>query len=85
MMPEDLPGALAPAVLDEAASENEEVLQLVSAEATALGVCLSYTGFYTVFATILAALVVSSLSAAFMYLKLQRIRYDKNRDMPRCS
>lgn len=48
-------------------------------------ICLSYAGFYTTFATILVALAFTSMSAALLYVKLQRVRYDKGHDLPTCS
>ncbi|KAL7307020.1 hypothetical protein TKK_0000767 [Trichogramma kaykai] len=77
---------------DDASSDYEDHQQQISSQlpATTSGigggnVCLSYLGFYSASATILVALAVSSLSAVLLYSKLQRLKYEKTLDMPRCS
>lgn len=92
-MPDDLPNPAALMPLDEETILGEDHSEELTPEemkpalmaAEALGVCLSYSGFYAAFATILVALAFSSLSAALLYVKLQRVRYEKGQDLPRCS
>ncbi|XP_063986064.1 EGF-like domain-containing protein 1 [Diachasmimorpha longicaudata] len=45
-------------------------------------ICMSYTGFYTSFSFILSILVITTSSAAVMYLKLQKISREKNPEYP---
>jgi hypothetical protein len=82
-MPDDLPDASALAPYDGVPVNVQETVsqemqqRLISTQSSASAVCLSYTGFYTTFMTLLIALAISSLSATLMYLKLQRIQYKK--------
>ena len=92
VMPDELPQSSSVVPFEDASSDYEDQQQklinqqpLMRSDASISNVCLSYAGFYVASATMLISLLFSSLSAALLYAKLQRVRYEKTYDMPRCS
>ena len=87
-MPEDLialPESLEKLIEEEQTRHEEEEnnnnhIKIIKSQNIFNGICLSYIGFGTTFILILSTLTISTISAAMLYNKLQRLKID-NKDI----
>lgn len=77
-------GEFTPIIGEEQVNSEANVQQQELATAVET-ICLSYAGFYSAFTSILVALAFTSMTAALLFVKLQRVRHDKGHDLPTCS
>ena len=69
-------------MLDDLSTASSQILESMEETAVetmtkAKEVCMSNGGFYTTFSLMLSTLFVATISAAVLYIKLQRIRRPK--------
>ncbi|XP_015600177.1 uncharacterized protein LOC107270055 isoform X2 [Cephus cinctus] len=75
IMPDDLSQASVQA-LEKMEMTIDEISQIRN-------VCMSHGGFYAMFSLLLSFLVITTISTAILYLKLQKIRTAKGSDLPK--